>query len=167
MGFLDKYKLVPVKKISTSRRPMATILPLSTNLIQTPVVWNGRRIHGYGVHKHTGLIYSSKRGDGWRPMSPGCGTSGYPQCGIRIDGKTTTVQVHVIAHETLNPGLPRPEGIRYADWRKTPVAVRALCRHLFQVNHINHNRKDFRPSNLEWTTAEQNRQAARVHYGHA
>lgn len=131
--------------------------------IATPVIYNQEEYQGYGVHRETGDIYSFRFGT-WRKMSF-CvsGKSPYPQGYFSINGKRKFIVQHIAVHETLNPELPVPPGITKTDWKKTPRSVKRLLRHIWQVNHIDHCHTNAHPSNLEWTTAQQNVEAYQRH----
>lgn len=124
--------------------------------IISPLIYKQTPHNDYGVCKKTGKVYSRKYGN-WRPLKEKVsGQNPYPQIGIMVGDKRKTICVHVAVHETLNPKIPRPPGVSPKDWQKTPASVKGLTRELFEVNHIDHNRLNFSPSNLEWTTAMQN-----------
>jgi hypothetical protein len=126
------------------------------SFIKTPVVYNGMKIYDYGIDARSGMVMSKKSGK-WVALRPNVsGKSPYPKIVLRVNCKPLTIPMHILAHETLNPEIPMPPGISKSDWNNTPVQVRKLCRHLFQVNHIDHNVMNFTPENLEWTTGKEN-----------
>lgn len=124
--------------------------------IVTPVIYNQEAYHDYGVHKKTGEVFSKKSGF-WKKMSF-CvsGKSPYPQGYFSYNGKKKFIVQHIAVHETLNPELPVPPGVKKSEWDRTPKSVKKMLRHIWQVNHINHCHTDYSPNNLEWTTAQQN-----------
>lgn len=124
--------------------------------IISPLIYKQTPHNDYGICRKTGKVYSCKSGS-WKPLAEKVsGQNPYPQVGISKGGKKKTICVHVAVHETLNPQIPKPPGVSLRDWQKTPSSVKGLARELFEVNHIDHNRLNFTPSNLEWTTAMQN-----------
>jgi len=133
------------------------------NLIVTPVIYNQEKYYDYGVDRQTGDIYSKRSGK-WRKMSF-CvsGKSPYPQGYFSYSGKKKFIVQHIAVHETLNPNLPVPPGINTTDWKNTPKTVKKMLRHVWQVNHIDHCHTNYHPSNLEWTTAQQNVLAYQKH----
>jgi hypothetical protein len=124
--------------------------------IVTPVIYNQEEYHNYGVHCETGEIYSRRMGS-WHEMSFSVsGKSPYPSGAFSVNGKKKFIVQHIAVHETLNPVLPVPPSITDDDWDQTPKSVKRMLRHVWQVNHIDHCHTNYRPDNLEWTTAQQN-----------
>lgn len=135
---------------------------LDKNIV-TPVIYNQEEYHGYGVHCKTGEIYS-KRSGAWHRMSFSVsGKSPYPSGAFSTNGVKKFIVQHIAVHETLNPSIPVPPGITDAEWKRTPRSVKKMLRHVWQVNHIDHCHTNYRPNNLEWTTAQQNVQAYQTH----
>jgi hypothetical protein len=129
--------------------------------IVTPLVYKQKKYDHYGVCSDTGKIFSSKTGR-WRALATKVsGKSPYPQTRIkhRFCTKAKTISVHVAVQETLNPNTPQLPDVSEHDWNQTPVSVKMQCRELWQVNHIDHNPRNFHPGNLEWSTAKQNVQS--------
>jgi hypothetical protein len=134
-------------------------------IIKSPLIYQQISHADYGVDELTGEIYSIKRGS-WVPLSiqyPKKNRNGglYPTFVVSSPlftsaFKAKVMLVHVAAHETLNPRLPIPDGITKIVWLNTDPSVKALCRGLWQVNHIDHDRLNFHPSNLEWVSASTN-----------
>lgn len=124
--------------------------------IVSPLIYKQKTYSDYGVCEKTGTVYSKKFGY-WKPLkwkiSGGCK---YPQVSLSNNRMSKTISVHIAVHETLNPNYPIPPGVMADDWKKTPQAVKSIIRELFQVNHIDHNHRNFNPENLEWVTAMQN-----------
>ena len=141
--------------------------------IKCPLIYKGKEHYDYGVHKKLGGIYSKKTGV-WKKMASStnstsklkkAGKKGYLQSTLSLKkGKFKTVYVHIATHETLNPEFPTPPGVTENEWKSTPKSVKKWCRDGYQVNHINHDTFDYRPENLEWTTATQNVEAWKKHY---
>lgn len=152
MNYLDQY----LKDIFMERKD------IEENVV-TPVVYNQEEYHGYGVHQLTGEIYS-KRSGSWRQMSFSVsGKSPYPKGYFSFNGEKKFIVQHIAVHETLNSTLPVPPNVVDAEWKRTPKSVKKMLRHVWQVNHIDHCHTNYRPDNLEWTTAQQNVQAYQTH----
>lgn len=135
------------------------------NDIVTPVIYKQQEIHGYGVHRVTGEVYSNKRG-GWRLMKPAMPrgkSSNYPKINLMQDGVKRYMRMHVLVHETLNPELPVPPGVEQSDWEITPQSVKAILRDIWQVHHIDHDTFNYAPANLEWVTEQQNSEKYQEH----
>ena len=131
--------------------------------IVTPLIYNQEKYYNYGVHKKDGGIWSKQSGT-WKPMQWSVsGNMKYPFSTITESGKKKVVSFHIATHETLNPDLPVPEGITKTDWKKTPARVKTMLRKIWQVNHIDHDPQNFQPSNLEWTTGQENVNAYQRH----
>ena len=128
--------------------------------IVRPAIYNGQKLHDYGVDRNTGDLYSFKRGFpyklAWNHRNPKNLKVSYP-CIHLVDptvfttqyGGGLTINLHIVVHETLNP-LPKPAGVTDAEWKRTPESVKNACRGLWIVNHIDHNKLNYHPSNLEW-----------------
>lgn len=152
MNYFDQY----LKDIFMERKD------IEENVV-TPVVYNQEEYHGYGVHQLTGEIYS-KRSGSWRQMSFSVsGKSPYPKGYFSFNGEKKFIVQHIAVHETLNSTLPVPPNVADAEWKRTPKSVKKMLRHVWQVNHIDHCHTNYRPDNLEWTTAQQNVQAYQTH----
>ena len=145
------------------------------NLV-SPLIYNGQPLRGYGVDSDTGDIYSTRRSKhphklAWNHRNKRSLKDSYP-C-MRFSSKTVfpdhhsnglTINVHILIHETLNP-LPVPPGVSDKEWKRTPVSVKQAMRGSWMVNHIDHNRLNYHPSNLEWVFgARENAQRAKAHY---
>lgn len=85
------------------------------------------------------------------------GTSPYPRLTWRSQGRTCAAYAHQVVCETFHP-FPRPRGVTDGEWRRTPASVKTLIRSLYQVNHIDHDKTNYHPRNLEWVTAQENQQ---------
>jgi hypothetical protein len=129
-------------------------LDLDETTICYPLVYNNEEFWDYGVCKHTGYIWSHKR-NFWQIMIPNTsGKSSYP----KVVCDKVTIPVHIAVMETLNE-IPKPNGVTDKEWKITPNSVKKFCRKGWYVNHIDHDKTNFNPSNLEWVTATQNAQA--------
>ena len=145
------------------------------NLV-SPLIYNGQPLRGYGVDSDTGDIYSTRRSStphklAWNHRNKHNFKASYP-C-MRFQSKTNfpdhygnglTINMHILIHETLVP-LPTPPGVTDAEWKRTPTSVKRAMRGSWMVNHIDHNRLNYHPSNLEWVFgARENAQRAKAHY---
>ena len=144
-------------------------------MIVRPAIYNGQKLKDYGVDKKTGDIYSFKSGEPrklkWCQRNSKNLQNSYP-CVSLTDKKvfkeyqqnSLTINVHILIHETLCPALPIPEGVTKKEWRTTANNVKKALRGLWIVNHIDHDRTNFNPKNLEWTTTKGNAEAAKKFY---
>ena len=115
-------------------------------------------------------IISTKKGR-WEYLSYfDSKTSKCPLVKIVVQGRTYTskcapVPVHRIICETLNP-FPIPPGITIEEWNNTPDNIKAILNSTdyWEVNHIDHNTKNYHRWNLEWVTKKINRQKAIIFY---
>jgi len=125
-----------------------------------PLIYNGVEYWDYGVCKRSGFIYSNKSGY-WNILKPNVsGKNPYPKLGLSHNTYvgSKSIPVHIAVMETLNP-LPVPKGVTAGEWECTPDSVKKFCRKAWFVNHIDHDKCNFMPDNLEWSTAKQNAQA--------
>lgn len=77
--------------------------------------------------------------------------------------------IHRVVQQTLKPALPCPPDVPAEDWANTPESVKRsqIIKGGWHVNHIDHDKTNFTPDNLEWVSITQNNQAWRKHYGHS
>jgi hypothetical protein len=121
-----------------------------------PAIDSGRILPGYYVCTIDGSFWSTKRN--YLKIVTPCGpASGYLSVYPRLDGATLTLQLHRIVAETLI-SFPRPKTISESDWALTPESVKAVVKLGYLVHHIDHDKHNFHPSNLEWVTAKENSQ---------
>jgi hypothetical protein len=126
--------------------------------IISPLIYNQEEYHGYGVGTDTGDIYSSKLSDIWKKRKT-CvsGKSPYPHCNItKATNVIKSIVQHIAVHETLKPVMPIPPGVSETVWKQTHQSVKRMLRHIWQVNHKDHDHLNYKPTNLEWTTGQEN-----------
>lgn len=87
-----------------------------------------------------GRVMSKARGK-WKEMSPSHDRYGYLKISLREDGRPKTRSIHQLV-ATAFVGGRRDE---------------------LEVNHLNGDKEDNRPTNLEWTTCPENLAHAREH----
>ena len=84
------------------------------------------------------------------------GKAPYPQIGLSKDGRRYTKDLHRFFAETFVTKPKHPE-VTWKVWRSLPLNVRKLLQKDMQVDHIRRDIWNWKPSNLRWTTGEQNR----------
>jgi hypothetical protein len=122
-------------------------------------ILNGRTLHGYFVDLD-GSIWSNKTGP-LKKLSTNGGHK-YPNVKLYVDGDKIGGDVHRIVCETYHK-FPKPNGVTKVEWANTPDSVKVLLKRSFQVNHKDHNKQNFHPSNLEWVTVKENQDAYQRH----
>ena len=115
--------------------------------------------------RHDGEIFSSKAGndryypnsEDWKKMSWAISGSGkYPKICLTIDGHRVTKLVHTLVADAWVCELPRPQNVSKNEWNNLSVELKKFIRNAFVVNHIDHNKLNFHPSNLEYCTSTEN-----------
>jgi hypothetical protein len=108
-------------------------------------------------------VVSTKQNKMGKDMSmPLSGNSSYPKFNFMILGERISVDVHRVIAENLIP-FPRPKCIPKADWDATPQCVKDHIKSLYFVNHIDHDKYNCHPTNLEWVTSKGNANAYQEH----
>lgn len=106
--------------------------------------------YSYWMDTNTGEVYSVKR------MKP-CvsGTSKYPK--ISINKKSIPIH-QAVAENCHGTASYRPKGISANEWKSTPANVkRIVLRDGLDVHHIDGNKNNYRPSNLQYLSSTENR----------
>jgi len=132
-------------------------------------VYNGEIIPGYFVLED-GRVLSDKMSRGWYLKEMARNLVGtrrmpemmYPAVNCRVNDKPTSIRVHRLVCETYVE-KPKPEGIKQKIWDKTHDSVKALVHQNMYVNHIDHDKSNFHPSNLEWVTCKENAEKYQAH----
>ncbi len=132
------------------------------------VTYHGEVFENYSVDK-LGFIFSLHTGNDLTPFvdkgNKGCK---YPRVSLRYSdkNKSKTVLVHRVVAEAYVP-LKRPEdsNITAKEWAETPESVKQFIMKTMWVNHIDHDKTNYDPSNLEWVTPTQNARARNDFYG--
>ena len=125
------------------------------------IIYCGEIMDGYFIeYKNESVRIFSVKGYGIKDLSmPKSGKAKYPKIRFSIKGETCGADIHRVIAEHLIP-FPRPKNITKQDWDATPESVKSVVKHSYRVNHIDHNKYNWHPSNLEWVTARENTQKA-------
>jgi hypothetical protein len=135
-----------------------------------PAVVDNELAPKYYVKKSEGTIWSANNSSvddvsltGLQPLSLTINNNGYLSVGMTIGNKTRTLQVHRIVGETLVE--PDPHKIDYCsvEWNNLSPYSRAKYIKELVVHHIDHDKTNFHPSNLEWQTTKGNARAYQNH----
>jgi hypothetical protein len=144
-------------------------------MIVRPLKYKHFELNDYGVDSETGEIWSFKGKR--RSLSPDkvavFRRNADSYVGVCLsdnifDAQATgrrnkSINAHQIVANTLLP-LPIPNGVTKAEWKRTPESVKKACIEIWQINHKDHDRTNFRPDNLEYVTGCDNMQSALKHY---
>lgn len=120
----------------------------------TPAVYGGKVLLDYFVDKD-GEIWSSKRNKLCILKGYVNEDNRYPRVTLCIDGVYLKVLIHRVVCETFFK-KPLPAGVTEKQWKKTLKVIRDHFDHYWEVNHIDHNTKNYHPSNLEWVSCKEN-----------
>ncbi len=121
------------------------------------IMVGGIELQDYYIQYKNGKVsILSEKQTGIKEMSiPREGKALYPKIKFRHEGKNIPVDIHRVIAENLIP-FPRPKNITKKDWDKTPATVKSVLKSVYFVNHIDHDKYNCHPSNLEWVTPKQN-----------
>lgn len=130
--------------------------------------YNGEKINQFYLDDD-GNVYSGLRyADNWCvcKMTPSI-RNGYPFINMTKDGHRKPYNIHRIVASTFHKLDENfvPEGISKESWdvvKRFPDVLKYIYDQALQVNHIDHNRGNYHPSNLEWTTPKQNQKAYQI-----
>lgn len=126
------------------------------------VICDGKEVPDYYVNRE-GVFFSTKSGlpktlkvnfteDKYNP---------YPKIRLCFNGKSATKLVHRLVCETWKHP-PIPKELESVDWESISEKDRNIILQFvthaerYQVNHIDHDIKNFCADNLEWVSAKQN-----------
>ena len=135
-----------------------------------PVLYKNLKFNDYGIDDETGELWSFKTKTP-NIAKPTVNPAGYVMACIsdsQLDKPTTKIShaniaLHILVAHTLFD-IPIPEGVSEEVWKKTDETVKSACREIYQVNHKDHDKTNYRPDNLEFVTGSNNIQAAVNHY---
>jgi hypothetical protein len=152
--------MISIDSVYKSMNVLTTIAKSKKGRISlTPLVRNSEILEGYFLDQD-GNPWSNKKGS-FVPLTPNY-SGDYPTICPSIDGVNSTERLHRMVAETLVP-FPRPAEISREDWKATPEASKQIIKRLYFVNHIDHDKNNFHPSNLEWVTSTENARAYQKH----
>jgi HNH endonuclease len=130
-----------------------------------PIMWRGVHMPHYYIDTVSGRIFSTKNSSWPQPLSmPTKGKAKYPKVLFKVDGKDYSAQIHQVIAENIIP-FPRPKTITKKTWDSTCDTVKHLLMLLHLVNHKDHNKYNWDPSNLEWVTPAGNANAYQAFIG--
>lgn len=128
----------------------------------TPAVCGGKVFPDYYVDKD-GEIWSTKKNKVRVLVWFFNKGKEYPRVGLCYGNQVIKLLVHRIVCETFHE-KPLPEGVSEEEWKRTPKSVKRHFEHYWEVNHIDHVKTNFHPSNLEWVSCKQNVEKYKKHY---
>lgn len=128
------------------------------------VVFRGEVLDGYFIDSD-GNIYSNKSGkmNKISVYNKGSESSPYPRVHMMVNGKKKTLLHHRVVCENFVE-VPMADILTEKEWLSIKKPIREkLLKHIqhvdqYQVNHIDHDHKNYHPSNLEWVTSSENQQ---------
>ena len=129
------------------------------------IVLGGKVMDGYFIEFKNDVVrvISTKQNKMGKNMSmPQSGKGKYPKFIFMVDGERIGGDVHRVIAENLIP-FPRPKAIPKIVWDATPQLVRDHIKSLYFVNHIDHDKYNCHPTNLEWVTSKANVHAYQKH----
>ncbi len=132
--------------------------------MKKPIIFGGKVMDGYMIeYKNKEVRILSTRQTNIRELSiPKSGSSSYPGLVFMMDGKKIRADTHRVIAENL-VSFPKPKDITKRDWDNTPEIVKSHIKSLYFVNHIDHDKYNCHPSNLEWVTSKGNSHAYQKH----
>lgn len=148
------------------------------NVPMKPLLHQGKILDGYYIEikDNEPRIYSGNSPTSQSPVNGGKfgwlrrmsitteGKNSYPKSKFYRKGTPISVDTHRVIAENLVP-FPKPKGISQEDWDGTPQSIKDHMMELYFVNHIDHDKYNCHPSNLEWATSKENAHAYLKHSG--
>ena len=139
-----------------------------TFLYPASVLKEGKTIYfpGYAVCEETSKIYSikSKGNVGtWTEIKGSMNPSGYRTVSLSTKEGTSSELFHRVIASTCNVPKPRAPSISEVDWNNTPDSVKDLLVANLDVHHINGDKTNNHPSNLEYISGHLNRRHSKNH----
>jgi len=159
IGTYDEYE--------TIGRGWKAVRYLRSSLRYKQAIYRGQPLEGYFVLED-GRILSDKQSRGrelrelsWRLR--GSSNAMYPAVDLRIHGcngrGAMTMSVHRLVAETYVPKLTNPPGVCLKVWNDAHESIKIAWSKVATemcVNHIDHDKMNYHPSNLEWVTVREN-----------
>jgi len=137
---------------------------VSSTLRYKKAIYRGEIVEGYFVLED-GRILSDKqsRGRELRELSwylRGNSDAMYPSVTLCLRRYSKrSMSVHRIVAETYVPKLNNPPGVSLQVWNDAHESIKIAWSKMATemcVNHIDHDKENFHPSNLEWVTVREN-----------
>ena len=150
------------KSIFTQKFPEKFFHYKRFNMKLVPAIHNGIKLDGYWVHPKDGTIWSTKQNT--IRLIRGSNHLGYRRTNFMIGKEKINLLLHRIVACTLIP-FSAPAGVTKKDWNITPQSIKDIIMSQWLINHIDHNRANHHPSNLEWATHTENANASVKHHG--
>lgn len=128
------------------------------------IVFGGVVMVGYYIeYKNKQVRIISEKNAGIKELSiPKSGSSKYPKFTFMVNGKKNHADIHRVVAENLI-SFPKPKDITKQDWDNTPSVIKDHIKSLYFVNHIDHDKYNCHPTNLEWVTSKGNALAYQKH----
>jgi hypothetical protein len=128
----------------------------------TPAIFHNEVYNDYWVCVDTGDIYSTKGSYGFKKLKPAGTTAVYPKVHLRKERKAKTVRIHRLVGHTLIPMNKKPENMSDTAWeivKNNQELLEYIYAESMELNHIDENKWNYHPSNLEWVSRSGNRDA--------
>lgn len=136
----------------------------NTKSTMIPMVFQGKVMEDYYASFEDSKLelWSNKKGFWNRLSIPTSGKSDYPKMKFHTKEGRFSADTHKAIAETLVP-FPKPKCFTDSEWEATPQVVKDHIKSLYFVNHIDHDKYNCHPSNLEWVTSKGNAKAYKEH----